>query len=463
MLKKVLVANRGEIALRIIRECKDNNIETVSVYSTEDKESLHVLMANKSVCIGPPSPNESYLNKEALIQVALATGCDSIHPGFGFLSESADFSQMCEDNNIIFIGPKADVIDKMGNKSEARRTMIEAGVPVVKGSEGTVNCVLDAKNIAKDIGLPILIKASAGGGGRGMRIVREEEDIEKLFFEAKSEAEAAFGDGSLYIEKLIENPKHIEVQVLADNHGNIIHLGERNCSIQRKNQKLLEEAPAFCLSNPTKDNLYEAAVMAARSANYRGAGTIEFVVDEKENFYFIEMNTRIQVEHPVTEMITGVNIVKEQLRIASNLPISVKQEEVKMEGYAIECRICAENPSENFRPSPGTIEFLHLPCGNDVRVETGVYNGCNISPYYDSMIAKIIVHDSTRIKAVRKMRRALEEMVVRGIDTNIALQHVILYNKEFLRGHYNTSFMDSQLEDMLKLLNTAKDIRELEM
>lgn len=462
MLKKVLVANRGEIALRIIRECKDNNIETVSVYSTEDRDSLHVLMANQSVCIGPASPTESYLNKEALIEVALSTGCDSIHPGFGFLSESSEFSRMCLENGINFIGPKAEIIDKMGNKSEARKTMIEADVPVVKGSDGVVESPEKAEEIAEEIGLPILIKASSGGGGRGMRIVRDRSQIRGLFSEAKAEAEAAFGDGSLYIEKLIENPKHIEVQVLADNFGNVIHLGERNCSVQRKNQKLLEEAPAFCLSKSSREKLYTAAVRAAEFSQYTGVGTVEFVVDEDENFYFIEMNTRIQVEHPITEMVTGVNIVKEQLRIASGLPLRIKQEDVKLQGHAIECRICAENPSEGFRPSPGTIEFLHLPCGNDVRVETGVYNGCKISPYYDSMIAKIIVHDSTRIKAVRKMRRALEEMVVRGIDTNIGLQHVILYNKEFLRGHYNTSFMATQLEGMLRLLDTAKDIRELE-
>lgn len=461
MLKRVLVANRGEIALRIIRECKDNNIETVAVYSTEDKESLHVLLANRAVCIGEPRPSESYLKKESLIEVALLTECDAIHPGFGFLSENEEFAQMCRDNGICFIGPDSETIAHMGNKAKARESMIAAGVPVVPGSDGLVKDVASAIEIAKEIGLPILIKAASGGGGRGMRIVRNEDEIEKLYLEAKSEAESAFGDGSLYIEKFIENPRHVEVQILGDNFGNIIHLGERNCSIQRKNQKLLEEAPAFFLSDTLKESLYEAAVKAAKYCNYKGAGTVEFIVD-KDKFYFIEMNTRIQVEHTVTEMITGINIVKEQLRIASGLALNIKQEDVVIKGYAIECRICAEKPSENFRGSPGKVELIHFPCGNDVRVESAVYSGCNISPFYDSMIAKIIVFGKTRIEAVRKMRRALEEMVVRGIDTNLALQHIILHNKEFLRGNYDTSFMDSQLDDMIRLLDVAIDISEMQ-
>lgn len=459
MLKRVLVANRGEIALRIIRECLDKNIETVAIYSSADKDSLHVLLANESVCVGAAPPSESYLKMDNIIEAALGTGCDAVHPGFGFLSENPAFAALCEENGIKFIGPSSRVIEQMGNKSAARELMMRAKVPTVPGSDGAVTDIETAKSIAEKIGFPILIKASAGGGGRGMRRANSLEDIERAFDEARAEARAAFGDDTVYIEKLILSPKHIEVQVLSDSYGKTIHLGERNCSIQRKNQKMLEEAPAFAFDQGLRDRMCEAAVKAAEACNYEGAGTVEFVLDSENNFYFIEMNTRIQVEHPVTEMVTGVNIVAQQIRIASGLPLDIDQSDVKIKGHAIECRICAENPVRDFAASPGHVNMVHFPGGNGVRVESALYSGCDISPYYDSMAAKIIVYGDTRVEAVRRMRRALEETIIEGIDTTLLLQYLILFNRVFLRGNYNTSFIEKEQESLLELLRTATDIR----
>lgn len=459
MLKRVLVANRGEIALRIIRECLDKNIETVAIYSSADKDSLHVLLANESVCVGAAPPSESYLKMDNIIEAALGTGCDAVHPGFGFLSENPAFAALCEENGIKFIGPSSNVIEQMGNKSAARELMMKAKVPTVPGSDGAVTDIETAKRIAEKIGFPILIKASAGGGGRGMRRADSLEDIERAFDEARAEARAAFGDDTVYIEKLILSPKHIEVQVLSDSYGKTIHLGERNCSIQRKNQKMLEEAPAFAFDQGLRDRMCEAAVKAAEACNYEGAGTVEFVLDSENNFYFIEMNTRIQVEHPVTEMVTGVNIVAQQIRIASGLPLDIDQSDVKIKGHAIECRICAENPVRDFAASPGHVNMVHFPGGNGVRVESALYSGCDISPYYDSMAAKIIVYGGTRVEAVRRMRRALEETIIEGIDTTLLLQYLILFNRVFLRGNYNTSFIEKEQESLLELLRTATDIR----
>ena len=459
MLKRVLVANRGEIALRIIRECLDKNIETVAIYSSADKDSLHVLLANESVCVGAAPPSESYLKMDNIIEAALGTGCDAVHPGFGFLSENPAFAALCEENGIKFIGPSSNVIEQMGNKSAARELMMKAKVPTVPGSGGAVMDIETAKSIAEKIGFPILIKASAGGGGRGMRRANSLEDIERAFDEARAEARAAFGDDTVYIEKLILSPKHIEVQVLSDSYGKTIHLGERNCSIQRKNQKMLEEAPAFAFDQGLRNRMCEAAVKAAKACNYEGAGTVEFVLDSENNFYFIEMNTRIQVEHPVTEMVTGVNIVAQQIRIASGLPLDIDQSDVKIKGHAIECRICAENPVRDFAASPGHVNMVHFPGGNGVRVESALYSGCDISPYYDSMAAKIIVHGDTRVEAVRRMRRALEETIIEGIDTTLLLQYLILFNRVFLRGNYNTSFIEKEQESLLELLRTATDIR----
>lgn len=459
MLKRVLVANRGEIALRIIRECLDKNIETVAIYSSADKDSLHVLLANESVCVGAAPPSESYLKMDNIIEAALGTGCDAVHPGFGFLSENPAFAALCEENGIKFIGPSSNVIQQMGNKSAARELMMKAKVPTVPGSDGAVTDIETAKSIAEKIGFPILIKASAGGGGRGMRRANSLEDIERAFDEARAEARAAFGDDTVYIEKLILSPKHIEVQVLSDSYGKTIHLGERNCSIQRKNQKMLEEAPAFAFDQGLRDRMCEAAVKVAEACNYEGAGTVEFVLDSENNFYFIEMNTRIQVEHPVTEMVTGVNIVAQQIRIASGLPLDIDQSDVKIKGHAIECRICAENPVKDFAASPGHVNMVHFPGGNGVRVESALYSGCDISPYYDSMAAKIIVYGDTRVEAVRRMRRALEETIIEGIDTTLLLQYLILFNRVFLRGNYNTSFIEKEQESLLELLRTATDIR----
>ncbi len=455
MLKKVLVANRGEIAVRVIRECADNSIATVSVYSTADKHSLHAIIGGESVCIGGPRATESYLSISNIIEAAKGTGCDGLHPGFGFLSENSELARQCREEGIKFIGPSAEVIETMGNKATARRMMIEAGVPVVPGSEGTVKSAEEALEIGRAMGYPILLKAAAGGGGRGMRRVYREEDVKEAFEAASAEALSCFGDGSMYVEKLIEKPRHIEFQILADSFGNVIHLGERDCSIQRRNQKMVEEAPAWGLSKELRAKMGQAAVKAAKAAKYENAGTIEFVVDKDDNFYFIEMNTRIQVEHPVTEMVTGVNIVKEQLRIASGLPLSKTQDDIKIQGHAIECRITAEKVFEDFRPCPGNVDFLHFPAGAGVRVDSALYNGCEISPFYDSMVAKVIVKGDNRLEAVRRMRRALEEMVITGVETTLPLQNLLMYNQAFMRGGYTTAFMEENLAGILQIYKAA--------
>lgn len=455
MLKRVLIANRGEIAVRIIRECLDSSIEAVSVYSTADSQSLHRIIATRAICIGGPRASESYLHTANIIEAAKAAGCDAVHPGFGFLSESSDFARNCEEAGLKFIGPSSAVIDAMGNKAAARRMMIEAGVPVVPGSDGIIAAADEAVKEAERIGYPVLLKAAAGGGGRGMRKAYCEKEVREGFDAASAEAKSCFGNGDMYVEKLIENPRHIEFQILADSFGNVVHLWERDCSIQRRNQKLLEEAPAWGLSDKLRRAMGEAAVKAAKACGYENAGTVEFIVDQDENFYFIEMNTRIQVEHPVTEAVTGISIVKEQLRIAAGMPLSVTQEEVCVSGHAIECRITAEKVFENFAPCPGRIEFIHFPAGAGIRVDSALYNGCEISPYYDSMVAKIIAKGSTRLEAVRRMRRALEETVINGVQTTLPVQHLLMYQQDFLRGGYNTGFVEAHLPELLAIYEAA--------
>lgn len=460
MFKKILVANRGEIAIRIIRACRDMGIDTVAVYSTADETALHAKFATESVCIGPAKAKDSYLNMKNILTAATELGCEAIHPGFGFLSENSEFARLCERSGIKFIGPSGDVMDKMGNKSVARRIMRENNVPVVPGSEGTIKSVSEAERIADKIGYPVLIKASAGGGGRGMRRVASKEEISQAYMSAKAEAKACFDDDEMYLEKLIINPKHIEFQILGDQQGNIIHLGERDCSMQRRNQKMVEEAPAKCISAELRTKMGEAAIKAGVASGYQSAGTVEFVLDKNNNFYFIEMNTRIQVEHTITEMITGVDIVKEQIRIAAGLPLDIKQEDVVINGHAIECRINAEDPQEDFRPCPGTIEFVHFSQGKGVRIDSAIYNGYVTNPFYDSMIAKIIVHGKTRLEAVRRMRRALEETLIEGIYTNQSFQHLLMFHPEFLKGTYNTGFIEHNTENILQIAEITRTIGE---
>ena len=449
MFKRILIANRGEIAVRVFRACREMDIEPVCVYSQADQDALHIQLAERAYCIGPPRSADSYLNQDAILTVAKAAGCDAIHPGYGFLSENADFADACAAAGITFIGPSGSVIRAMGNKAAARRLMQRAGVPVVPGSDGAVDTAQAARELAKSIGYPVLIKAAAGGGGRGMRKVFAPEELEPLFEEARSEAIACFGDGEMYLEKLILHPRHIEFQILADREGHVIQLGERDCSIQRRNQKLLEESPSKALTPELRERMGQAAVAAARAAGYENAGTIEFVLDQEKNFYFIEMNTRIQVEHPVTEMLTGIDLVREQIRIAAGLPLSVSQEDVTFRGHAIECRINAEDPAKGFRPCPGKVGFLHLPGGCGVRVDTGLFPECELPPYYDSLIAKVIVSGTNRLEAIRRMRRSLEELIVEGPETNVDLLHQILYHPDFVRGNYNTAFLDDNMETLL--------------
>ena len=449
MIRRVLIANRGEIAVRIIRACRETGVEPVAVYSTADETAMHREFASRAVCVGAPRAADSYLRMDNIVSAALATQCDAVHPGFGFLSENSAFARLCADHGLAFIGPSPEVIDCMGNKALARSLMQKAGVPVVPGSDGSVDTVEKAQEIAEKIGYPVLVKAAAGGGGRGMRKVPCKQALAEAFRTARAEAEACFGDRTMYLEKLILNPRHIEVQILADAHGNTVHLGERDCSMQRRNQKLLEEAPAIGLSVALRDEICSAAVRAAQAAGYQNAGTVEFVLDKMGRYYFIEMNTRIQVEHPVTELLTGIDIVREQLRIASGLPLSFSQKQVHFSGHALECRINAEDPERDFAPCPGKIDFLHFPAGPGVRVDSALYNGCEISPYYDSMVAKIIVHGDTRLEAVRRMRRALEEMVVEGVTTNLSLQHLILFEPQFLRGEYDTGFLENHLAELM--------------
>ena len=451
MLKRVLIANRGEIAVRIIRACRELDIETVAVYSTADAQSLPVQMATRAVCIGPPRAADSYLNQTAVLTAAVESGCDGVHPGYGFLSENADFADLCARCGLKFIGPSGDVIRRMGNKAAARALMQSAGVPVVPGSDGPVPDAQTAARVAETIGYPVLLKASAGGGGRGMRRVYDPENLISAFEEARAEAVACFGDGEMYLEKLILNPRHIEFQILADSQGNVVHLGERDCSIQRRNQKLMEESPSRALTDQLRARMGRDAVQAARACGYEGAGTVEFVLDSAGNYYFIEMNTRIQVEHPITEMVTGLDLVREQLRIAAGLELPVRQEQVTLTGHAIEVRVNAEDPAHDFRPAPGITRFLHLPGGCGVRVDTALYNGCELSPWYDSLAAKVIVHAPTRLQAIRRMRRALEELVVEGYPTGADLAHMILYHPDYLKGEYDTGFLEQNLESLLRL------------
>lgn len=445
MIEKVLIANRGEIAVRIIRACRELGIATVAVYSEADSGALHTRLADEAVCIGPAPSNKSYLNIKNILEAACLTGADSIHPGFGFLSENAKFAKMCEESNIKFIGPSSKVIDLMGNKSHAKELMKSAGVPVVPGSNGALKSYEETKQIANKIGYPVMLKASNGGGGKGIRLVNSEEELEDSYNLVKQEAKVSFNEDELYMEKFIENPRHVEIQVLADEYGNCIHLGERDCSMQRRNQKVLEESPSTVLDDTLREKMGEAAIKAVKAANYTSAGTIEFLVDKNKNFYFMEMNTRIQVEHPVTEWVTGVDIVNEQLKIASGEKLNITQKDIKVKGHSIECRINAENPEKNFRPCPGEIKGILFPGGNGVRVDTAVYSGYVIPPNYDSMIAKIIVHADTRQEAIAKMKRALEECVVDGIDTNIDFLLKILNNEDFKNGNFDTSFISKKL------------------
>ncbi len=419
MIHKILIANRGEIAVRIIRACRELGIQSVAVYSEADKDALHTQLADEAVCIGPAPSKDSYLNMENIISATINTGAQAIHPGFGFLSENQKFAKLCEECNITFIGPSSEIIRKMGNKTEARNTMIDAGVKVIPGWNKTVESVEEGKEIAEQLGYPIIVKAALGGGGKGMRVAMNPEEFENAFLTARKEAGAAFGDDSVYMEHFIENPRHVEFQILADSYGNVVHLGERDCSIQRNHQKFIEEAPCKAISEELRARMGEQAVKAAKAVGYESAGTIEFLLENDKDFYFMEMNTRIQVEHPVTEWITGVDLIKEQIKIASGEKLSFTQEEVKMEGHSIECRINAENPEKNFRPSPGKIKDLYLPGGKGIRMDTAIYSGYEIPPYYDSMIAKLIVHGTTREEALRKMRSALGEVIIEGIDTNV--------------------------------------------
>ena len=450
MFHKILIANRGEIAVRIIRACREMGIQTVAVYSEADKEALHTMLADEAICIGPAPSVESYLDMERILSACVASKADAIHPGFGFLSENSRFAELCEKCNICFIGPSAEVIHKMGNKSEARKTMMDAGVPVIPGSKEPVFTVEEGRKIAGEIGFPVMIKASSGGGGKGMRISRSEMDFEANFLNAQMEAVKGFSDDTMYIERFVEHPRHIEFQVLADKHGNVIHLGERDCSIQRRHQKVLEEAPSAAISSELRTRMGEMAVRAAKAAGYENAGTIEFLLDKKGQFYFMEMNTRIQVEHPETEAVTNVDLIKEQIRIANGEPISVKQDEIIIDGHAIECRINAENPKKSFMPSPGVITELHLPGGRGVRVDTAVYNQYKVPANYDSMILKLIVHDKDRESAIAKMRSALGELVIEGIDTNLDFQYEILGNPDFERGILDTDFIPTHFPEYCK-------------
>ncbi len=441
-MNKILIANRGEIAVRIIRACKEMNIKTVAVYSEVDKNALHTRLADEAVCIGPAPSNKSYLNVKSIIEAANIKGADSIHPGFGFLSENAQFAKICEESNIKFIGPKSEVIELLGNKSNAKELMKKSGVPVIPGSDGGVNSVDEAIKIAEKIGYPVMLKAAAGGGGKGIRIANSKAELETNYNIVKQEAKISFNDDEIYIEKFVKNPRHVEIQILADEHGNVIHLGERDCSIQRNHQKVIEETPSTAVDDKLRKKMGEAAVKAAKAAGYTSCGTVEFLVDSDKNFYFMEMNTRIQVEHPITEMRTGMDLVKEQIRIAGGEKLNLTQKDVNFYGHSIECRINAENPNKKFMPCPGKITGLNLPGGNGLRVDTAIYEGYTIPPNYDSMIAKIIVLGRNRNEAVAKMKRALEELVIEGVDTNRDFLFEIITNPDFIRGTFDTSFIE---------------------
>ena len=442
MIEKILIANRGEIAVRIIRACREMGIETVAVYSEADREALHTQLADEAVCIGPAASADSYLNMERILSAAMVTGADAIHPGFGFLSENSKFAQLCETCGLIFIGPSSEVIWKLGNKSVAKQTMIEAKVPVIPGNSKSVYTVEEGLKHAEEAGYPVMIKAALGGGGKGMRTAHSSEEFENSFLTAQTEARNAFGDEAMYIEHFVENPRHIEFQILADHYGNVVHLGERDCSIQRHHQKLIEESPSPALTDKLRRKMGEAAVKAAKAAGYTNAGPIEFLLEKNGSFYFMEMNTRIQVEHPVTEWVTGIDLVKEQIRIASGEKLLFSQEDITLTGHAIECRINAEDPAKNFRPSPGMITDLYLPGGKGVRMDTAIYSGYTIPPYYDSMLAKLIVHGKNREEAILKMRSALGEVIIEGVKTNVDYQYEILHHPDFVSGDTDIEFIN---------------------
>ena len=442
MFRSILIANRGEIAVRIIRACRNMGIKSIAVYSKEDKDSLHVQLADQRICIGEGPARNNYLNMQQIVTAALNIGADAIHPGFGFLSENSDFVRLCEEHGIAFIGPSADVIDSMGNKSHARKTMMEAGVPVVPGTKDPVYDVETGEKLADEIGYPVMIKASSGGGGKGMRVSRSKDDFEFNFNMAQRESANAFGDDTMYIEKYIENPRHVEIQIMADTHGNVVALGERDCSVQRNHQKLIEESPSPAITANTRASMNHDAVLAAKAVGYTNAGTIEFLLEKSGNFYFMEMNTRIQVEHPVTEWVTGVDLVKEQIRIASGQKLSYTQEDIKLTGHAIECRINAENPEKGFRPSPGTITDMYLPGGKGIRIDSAIYSGYTIPPYYDSMVAKLIVWAKNRQEAIHKMQSALGEVIIEGIDTNVDYQYGIVNHPDYIEGNIDIEFIE---------------------
>lgn len=456
MFKKILIANRGEIAVRIIRAARELGINTVAVYSEADKNSLHTILADEAICIGPARSTDSYLNMNAVLSAAIVTGAEAIHPGFGFLSENSKFATMCEEMHIKFIGPSAEIMDKMGDKINARAEMIAANVPVIPGSDGEVFTAEEALEVADRLGYPVMLKASAGGGGKGIRKVESAEEFVPAFESASQEALAAFGNGAMYIEKVIYPARHIEVQILGDSHDNVVHLGERDCSLQRNNQKVLEESPSVAIGKTLRAQIGDAAIRAAKAVHYENAGTIEFLLDEKTSeFYFMEMNTRVQVEHPVTEFVTGVDIIKEQIRIAAGQPLSVTQDDITITGHAIECRINAENPKFNFAPSPGKITDLYLPSGGvGLRVDSAVYNGYTIPPYYDSMIAKIIVHGENRFDALMKMQRALYELEIEGVTTNVEFQMDLICDEHVIAGDCDTSFL---METFLPNYNKKND------
>lgn len=441
-IKKVLIANRGEIAVRIIRACREMGIETVAVYSEADREALHTQLADEAICIGPAPSTDSYLSMDRIISATIISGADAIHPGYGFLSENSRFAELCEQCNITFIGPSSEVIARLGNKQEARNTMMAAGVPVIPGSKDPVYDAAEGARIAAQIGYPVIVKAALGGGGKGMRVANTPEEFENSFQTAQKETQMAFGDNTMYIEHFVEHPRHIEFQILADSHGNVIHLGERDCSIQRNHQKMIEESPCEAISDELRTRMGEAAVRAAKASGYVNAGTIEFLLEKNGNFYFMEMNTRIQVEHPITEWVTGIDLIKEQIRIASGRELSYRQEDVKLTGHSIECRINAENPEKGFRPSPGTITDMYLPGGKGIRIDSAIYSGYTIPPYYDSMIAKLSVWAKNRSEAIRKMRSALGEVIIEGIDTNVDYQYEILNNPDYISGNIDIEFIE---------------------
>lgn len=445
MIRKLLIANRGEIAVRIIRACREMGIETVAVYSEADKDGLHTQLADEAICIGPGPSAESYLNMERIMSATMVSGADAIHPGFGFLSENARFAEICEQCHVIFVGPGSEVIRNLGNKQIARNTMAAAGVPVIPGTDQPIYNVEAGADEAERIGYPVIVKAALGGGGKGMRTAHTPEEFKLAFQTAQKEAQIAFGDGTMYIEHFVEHPRHIEFQILADSQGHVIHLGERDCSIQRNHQKMIEEAPSLAISDGLRKQMGEAAVKAAQASDYVNAGTIEFLLEKDEKFYFMEMNTRIQVEHPVTEWVTGLDLIKEQIRIASGLPLNIRQEDVRIKGHAIECRINAENPSKNFRPSPGEITGLHLPGGQGIRVDTAIYSGYQVPSYYDSMLVKLIVHGKTREDAIAKMQSALGETIIEGIDTNVDYQFEILKDPDYYAGNIDIEFLNTHV------------------